>query len=238
MSGRILGRVVGMWRYPVKSMAGEKLAHANVGWYGFAGDRRWAFVREAHAGNSFPWLTMRRWPELVLYRPRFVQPDSPESSQTIVRTPAGFDFDVGDPMLAREFGEGVRVIKQHRGVFDTMPLSIITTQSVNNFSKLTGVDLDPLRFRPNILVEAESEGDFPEDDWLTSVVRIGAISIRVDRRDKRCVVVNYDPHTADRDRNILATVVRERDVWLGVLGSTVTPGRIEVGDAVTLEPAT
>jgi len=43
-----VGRVVGLWRYPVKSMAAEPLGAANVGWHGLAGDRRWAFGSRAN----------------------------------------------------------------------------------------------------------------------------------------------------------------------------------------------
>ena len=58
-SGEVVGRVSGLWRYPVKSMAGEALAQADVSWHGFAGDRRWAFVRPGIVRSDFPWLTIR-----------------------------------------------------------------------------------------------------------------------------------------------------------------------------------
>jgi uncharacterized protein len=51
--------VVGLWRYPVKSMAGEALVAAEVSWHGLAGDRRWAFVRDGVVRSGFPWLTLR-----------------------------------------------------------------------------------------------------------------------------------------------------------------------------------
>ena len=68
-SGRRVGRVVGLWRYPVKSMAGEELSEVEVSWHGLAGDRRWAFVRDGMVDSGFPWLTIRQRADMGHYRP-------------------------------------------------------------------------------------------------------------------------------------------------------------------------
>jgi len=230
-----VGRVVGVWRYPVKSMGAEELDSAEVSWHGLAGDRRWAFIRGGQERSGFPWLTIRERPDLAHYRPRFAEPERPNASPTLVRTPAGDELDVADPALAAELGPGVRVIKQNRGVFDTMPLSLLTTQTVAALGRLVGADLAPARFRPNLLVEAAG-GDFPEDAWVGRVLRIGSLWMRVDQRDTRCVIVTIDPVTLCRDPAILHAIARERDDRLGVYGTTVEPGRVAIGDAVELEP--
>jgi uncharacterized protein YcbX len=229
-----LGRVVALWRYPVKSMAAEALAEVEVSWYGLAGDRRWAFIRDGMVRSGFPWLTLRQRPDMCHYRPSYVEPDRPDASPTMVRTPAGNEFDVVDSVLATELGDGVRVIKQDRGIFDTMPLSVITTQAVAGLGALTGSGLDVLRFRPNLLIEAASEETFPEDAWVGCVLRIGGLRMRVDGRDKRCVVVNVDPVTTRRDPAVLRAIASEHEVCLGVYGSTVQPGRVAVGDPVIM----
>ncbi len=235
MSGPEVGRVTGLWRYPVKSMGAEILEEVEVSWYGLAGDRRWAFVRDELARSGFPWLTIRERPEMAQYRPSFLEPARPEASRTIVGTPSGNELDVVDPALAAELGDGVRVIKQNRGVFDAMPLSLITTQTVAGLCALVDADLEVQRFRPNILVEATPGAAFPEDGWIGSVLRIGDAVMRVDRRDERCVVVNVDPATGERDAAILRAIARERQACLGVYGSTVKPGRVTVGDPVLLD---
>jgi uncharacterized protein len=231
----VVGRVAGLWRYPVKSMAAEELDHVEVSWHGLAGDRRWAFIRDRQVRSGFPWLTIRERPELAHYQPRFAEPDRPNASPTLVRTPSGGELDVADPALAAELGPGVRVIKQDRGVFDTMPLSLLTTQTLAGLGRLVGTDLAAARFRPNLLVEASGR-DFPEDAWVGRVLRIGGLRMRVDQRDKRCVVVTIDPVTLHRNPAILRVIARERDARLGVYGSTVQPGRVAVGDPVELEP--
>jgi uncharacterized protein YcbX len=231
----VVGHVAALWRYPVKSMAGEELDSVEVSWHGLAGDRRWAFIRAGQVRSGFPWLTIRERPELAHYRPRFDEPDRPNASRTLVRTPGGSELDVTDPALAAEFGPGVRVIKQDRGVFDTMPLSLLSTQTLAGLGRLVGADLAAGRFRPNLLVDADA-GEFPEDAWVGRVLHIGALRMRVDQRDQRCVMVTIDPVTLVRNPAILRVIARDRDARVGVYGTTVDPGRVAVGDPVELEP--
>ena len=235
VSGLEVGRVAGVWRYPVKSMAAEPLERVEVSWHGLAGDRRWAFIRDGLVRSGFPWLTIRERPEMRHYRPLLVDASRPDTSPTIVRTPAGEEFDVVDPALAAELGEGVRVIKQNVGVFDVMPLSLISTQSVAGAGVLVDAELSVARFRPNVLVETNTDVEFPEDAWVGAVLKIGELRMRVDQRDERCVMVNIDPESAERNPAILRAIARNRQACLGVYGSTVTPGWVAVGDPIVLE---
>ena len=231
----VVGHVAALWRYPVKSMAGEELDAVEVSWHGLAGDRRWAFIRAGQVRSGFPWLTIRERPELAHYRPRFAEPDRPNASPVLVRTPGGGELDVADPALAAELGPGVRVIEQDRGVFDTMPLSLLSTQTLAGLGRLVGADLVAERFRPNLMVDADA-GEFPEDAWVGRVLCIGALRMRVDQRDQRCVMVTIDPVTLVRNPAILRAIARNRDARVGVYGTTVEPGRVTVGDPVELEP--
>jgi uncharacterized protein YcbX len=230
-----VGRVAALFRYPVKSMGAESLESVDVGWNGLAGDRRWAFVRDGLVRSGFPWLTIRERPDMGHYQPRFVEPDRPELSETIVRTPSGNEFDVVDPALAEELGHGARVIKQGRGIFDELPLSLISTRTIAALGSMVGSELDVRRFRPNLVVEATGDTAFPEDEWIGAVLRVGGMTMRLDKRDKRCVVVNVDPVTSERDPAILRAIAQERQACLGVYGSTVEPGRVAVGDPVSIE---
>src|SRR6185312_1671951 len=63
-----LGRISAIFRYPVKSMAGESLDVARLGWHGLEGDRRFAFRRLTDK-SEFPWLSASKLPELLLYKP-------------------------------------------------------------------------------------------------------------------------------------------------------------------------
>lgn len=232
--GSVVGKVVALWRYPVKSMASEALSEAEVSWHGVAGDRRWAFVREGLERSGFPWLTIRERAEMWRYEPSFEDPERPDDSKTIVSTPSGERYDVIDPALAAELGHGARVIKQNRGVFDSSPLSLITTQTVAEVGGWLDLELPARRFRPNLLVEALDGEPFQEDAWIGSVLRVGGVSVRLDRRDSRCVIVNTDPESGGRDPAVLRALAQRRESCAGVYGSTVEPGRVAVGDPVTL----
>ena len=121
-----VGIVSGLWRYPVKSMAGEALASTDFSWAGLPGDRRWAFVRPDSQDSGFPWHTIREFPGMSNYVALLGEPARPDRSRVIVRTPDGGLYDVTDPRLAAELGTGLRVMRLDRGAFDAMPVSVIS----------------------------------------------------------------------------------------------------------------
>jgi uncharacterized protein YcbX len=231
--GGELGRVLALWRYPVKSMAGESLEQVEVSWHGLAGDRRWAFVRDGQTRSGFPWMTIRERSDMCAFRPSFTDPARPDDSATVVRTPSGAELDVTDPALAAELGHGSQPIKQNRGVFDSAPLSLVTAATLRALGGEVGLELDPRRFRPNLVVDTSGDEPFAEDGWVGHTLRVGAMTMRVDRRDERCVIVNVDPETAERDPRVLKAIAGNRDACLGVYGSTVAPGPVAVGDPVS-----
>jgi uncharacterized protein YcbX len=231
-NGAQLGRIVGLWRYPVKSMAAEALGEIDISWHGLVGDRRWAFVRGGVAQSGFPWLTIRERPDMSHYLPTLLELGRPDKSPTVVRTPSGAVFDVTDPALAAELCAGAYAIRHDRGIFDTFPLSLISTQTIGRLGEMVGANLAVERFRPNILVDAYGAAPFCEDDWVGRTLRIGGVRIRIDKRDGRCVVITIDPATAQRNPAILRAVVRDRQGCLGVYGSIVEPGRAAIGDSV------
>ena len=235
MALRSVGKVAELRRYPVKSMAAEPLAIVPASWHGIAGDRRWAFIRPGAERTGFPWLTIRENLDLWRYEPRFADPNEVESSKVLVRIPTGAEFDVADPDLAHHLGPGVRVIKQYSGVFDTFPVSILTLQSVNALSSLTGLPLSAPRFRPNIVIDSTGAEPFPEDRWVGATLRIGSFRCRVDVRDKRCMMVNIDPGTQTSNPEVLRVIAQQRDARFGVYGTCVEPGELTVDAPVFLE---
>lgn len=235
-NGRPVGRVVGLWRYPVKSMGAVSLPEVDVSWHGLVGDRRWAFIRNDVPHSGFSWFTLRERADLSHYVPSLVEPDRPDHSAVMVRTPSGTVFDVTDPALGAELCPGgMRVIKMDRGVFDTFPLSIITTQTITRLGEMVGDRLHVQRFRPNVLVDAMEGAPFSEDDWVGRMLCIGGMRMRVDKRDGRCVVITIDPVTTQRNPSILRTVAQDRQGCLGVYGSTIQPGRVALDDLVFIE---
>jgi hypothetical protein len=224
-------QIAAIYRYPVKAMAGETLEATELGWHGLPGDRRYAFVQSDHTGD-FPWLTIRELPAMMLYRPA-AAPD-PEQPPT-VHTPSGDELAVGDPRLAGELSAAakrrIHLHRDHRGTFDSSPVSVISVQAVAAVSELVGRPLDPARFRPNLVIDAPGH-EFPEEALLGRSLTVGGATVRLDRRDERCMVINFDHRTAARNPAVLRAVARHREVCLGVYGTVETPGRVRVGDPV------
>ncbi len=229
------GIVTGLWRYPVKSMAGEALASAELSWAGLAGDRRWAFVRPDSEDSGFPWHTIRESPGMCNYVALLSEPARPDRSRVLVRTPDGGLYDVTDPRLAAQLGPGLRVMRLDRGAFDAMPVSVISRSTVSALSTLARVPSNELRFRPNVVVTLDSDAPFEEDDWVGSAVRVGSAVVRMDRRDTRCIIVNVDPATGRPGSRMLKVIGSTRRARAGVYGTTVVPGLIRVGDPVVVE---
>src|SRR5258706_1597522 len=134
-----IGHVEAIFRYPVKSMSGERLEVAELGWYGLDGDRRLAFRRiEDHSG--LPWLTAGKLPDLILFAPQrrgsAVEGDLP----THVRTPEGEEMTGFGPELAaevgRRHGSPVQMMQLKHGIFDEGSVSVITSDTVHEISRL------------------------------------------------------------------------------------------------------
>jgi uncharacterized protein YcbX len=236
-----VGVVKQLYRYPVKSMRGEALETARVWWQGVEGDRRFAFVCSDDR-SSFPWLTGRDVPALIRYVPSFIEPTSPVESPVRVHTPEGRDVALESEELRAELmaqhGGPIHLIQLGRGTFDSAALSLISTTTLQALGHIAQRDLDPRRFRPNILVDL-FDLQQNEDDWVGGVLRFGdradSAQMRVDRKDQRCMMLNLDPETARQTPEALRAVVSTRANCAGVYGTPVRTGTVRVGDYVYLE---
>lgn len=226
-SGSALARVAQLWRYPVKSMAGETLDAASISWHGVAGDRRWGFVRPDHEANGFPWHTIREEPRMCLFSARLRNPNRPDASTADVLTPDGDTVEITDPTLPDRLGAGLRLMRLHRGEFDSSPLSLIGTATVAHLCRSIGQPTDVRRFRPNLLVETEEP--FVENSWVGRSLRIGGTVLRIDRLDPRCVIINVDPDTGRPSPEMLRLVARSHGSNAGVYAAVVTPGEVRTG---------
>jgi uncharacterized protein YcbX len=247
-----LGRISAIYRYPVKSMAGELLDVAMLSWYGIEGDRRLAFRRLTDT-SGFPWLTASKLPELLLYKPIGLDSNSAEPLPTHVRTPDGKEYELRSNELREEissrYGGDVELMNLKHGIFDESPISVISLGTVHAVARESGrgVDLcDLRRFRPNIVIEtplaAIGAEPFAENRWVGRTLIFGEAgsgavpiaSIGITMKDERCVMVNFDPDTGERDSEVMKTVVRLNQNYAGVYGTVVRTGELRVGQVVTL----
>lgn len=239
-----IGQVEAIFRYPVKSMAGERLEAATMGWYGLDGDRRLAFRRiEDHSG--MPWLTASKLPDLLRFTPQpredGVQGDLP----TRIRTPDGEEMLPFGEDLAREvgrrYGSPVQMMQLRHGIFDEASISVIASDTVREIARLARRSLDVRRFRPNVVVRLLRSVPFQEDEWLGGVLSFGeggkAPAIAVTMRDERCSMVNLDPDSARPAPEVMKTIVRVNQNNAGIYGAVTRIGRLAVGQTIFLSAA-
>ena len=239
-----VGRISAIFRYPVKSMAGESLEVARLGWHGIEGDRRFALRRLTDKSN-FPWLSASKLPELILYKPFGFDSNNAELLPTHVRTPDGKEYELQSNELreeiSRRYGSDVELMNLKAGVFDEAPISVITSSTVQCIERESGRSVgscDIRRFRPNVLIESVSAEPFEEDRWVGQTLMFGegddCAVIKVYMKDERCRMVNLDPDTAERDVQVMRTVVRLNENYAGGYGTVVRAGELRVGQVVTL----
>jgi uncharacterized protein len=232
------GSVVQLWRYPVKSLQGERLTRAEVGPHGLVGDRAWGIVDEA---TGFV-LTARREPGLLFASARLL-----DDGAVAVALPDGtVARDDGD--LCEWLGRRVslrRAGPDGRGTYET-PVSFdhedsaewVTWQGPSGTfhdSTRTMVSIvslgalgpwDIRRFRPNVVVTGDGE-----ERLVGATVRIGGAELDVRKRVDRCVVVcRAQPGGVERDLDVLRVINRTTATFLGVGATVAASGRIAVGD--------
>jgi uncharacterized protein YcbX len=237
-----LGRVEAIFRYPVKSMRGEQLDVATLGWHGLDGDRRLAFRRTQEC-NDFPFLTASTLPDLLLFTPFRHEDDAGLDLPTHVRTPEGKEMTVfGEDLtveIERRHRAHVEMMHLRGGIFDEATVSVIADGTVNEIGRLVGRELDVRRFRPNIVVRLLRPHPFEEDNWLGGVLVFGEPEegprVSVTMRDVRCSMVNFDPDSGRADPEVLKSIVRAHQNTAGIYGTVIRSGRLAVGQSVRLE---
>lgn len=239
-----IGTIEAIFRYPVKSMRGEPLNEANLGWNGVDGDRRLAF-RRINDRSGFPWLTAAKLPDLLLFAPQG-QDGYQGGLPTHVRTPEGNVIPVFGEELATEIGRRhgapVQMMQLRNGIFDDANISVIASDTVREIGRLARHDLDVRRFRPNIVVRLTRPVPFQDDEWLGGVLSFGegddAPAVTITMRDLRCAMVNLDPDSARSSPEVMKAIVAANQNNAGVYGAVTRIGRLSVRQAVFLRAGT
>lgn len=232
-------QVTELWRYPVKSLQGERLTGAEVGPDGLAGDRQWALF---DAGTGLG-LTARRIPDLLFLTGRLrpdgrvevVLPDGSVTSEDAVLS----DW-LGRPVALRAAADapGERLYENPAEVGEDDEYDWDTFSGARGAfhdSSRTRVSLvsagtlgtwDRRRFRANVVLSGEGE-----DALVGQRVRLGSAELDVVKQVDRCVMVTRpQPGGIGRDNGVLKTIHRQRDGYLAVGALVTRPGTVAVGD--------
>lgn len=207
-----------IWRYPAKSMAGERIAATEITPLGVAGDRQ--ILITAPGGRL---ITARTHPKLLGGKAALL----PNGEVTIN----------GLPWNSPEVREWVQSIAgpgaeltHYTGPerFDILPLLVATDGAIAQQG------IDGRRLRPNLVIGGV-EG-LEERNWPGRRLQIGQVVLHLAQLRGRCVMTTYDPDTLEQDRNVLRRIARELDGTMALDTAVETPGHIREGDLVSLLP--
>jgi uncharacterized protein YcbX len=208
--------VAELWRYPVKSLAGERLDHAEVRRDGVVGDR---LVQVYDAQGRV--LTARTHPRLLGLRGTLGADGEPRID--------GWPWSSSEAarLIAQAAGPAAR-LERFAGEerFDVLPLLVATDGAI------AALGVDGRRLRPNIVV-GEVEG-LAERAWPGRRLRIGDVVIAVADLRARCVMTTYDPDTQAQDPGVLRRIVREFGGTIALDSAVEVGGSVRVGDPVVL----
>ncbi len=246
---------------PVKSLALSHPGTVDVSLQGITEDRRLfltddhgRLLTQRHFGNLVrvnaeyrqdpEWLVLRMPGGAVVEGP--VAPGEATVTRIFGRRVMGNavpgDWDTA---LSELCGAPVRLIRAQQSgqCYDEFPISLLSAASLERLGEQPGVNiaLDSRRFRPNFLLQGC--GPHEEDDWIGEAVRIGEeLLVRVVARDPRCAITTHDPDTGETDLNTQEIIAGYRPAggiaYFGVYGIVERPGRVSIGDAVTVASAT
>ena len=208
--------VAELWRYPVKSMAGEKLECATLGPVGIEGDR---VVHVEDSGGRF--ITARTHPQLLGHHARLDSSDEPKVD----------DLLWSDPQVLRQVvniaGPGAHLVRDESAQrFDILPLLVVTDGAIAAFGR------DGRRLRPNIVVGGVD--GLAERTWEGKCLRIGKVLIGIEDLRMRCVMTTFDPDTLKQDHGVLREIVRKFEGKLALNCWVIQGGEICIGDQVEL----
>lgn len=256
-----LGRVSSLWRYPVKSMAGEERGELYFGFAGVFGDRCWA-LHDAAARRGMPYLTATAFEALLCYQPSFRFPEqavrppnlaeaasmapgltpadaSVEELAVDVVAPTGERFALEDPRFLQHLAAALdpkhqlRLVHSDRALTDCRPASLIGSTTIATLEAGVGRPLDRRRFRMNVY--AEWSAAELEEGFVGRRIRLGErVILYVLERDPRCKMISLDPDTAAHEPAILRYVAQQHDACAGVYAAVLVEGVVRQGDPITL----
>lgn len=245
------GTVAEIWRYPVKSMLGERLNAADVGKRGVAGDRAYG-VLDVGRGTV---LSAKREPALFTCSARYA------NGSVVIGLPDGTTTEPGDDAdaaLTELVGRPVRLVAARdvpaarlqgeidesdgepsewdappTTFFDASALHLLTTATLRRYRELyADGDFDRRRFRANFVIELGDTTGFVEEELIGEIVHIGEVAARITKPCSRCVMTTHPQGDLQRDPGILRTIARTNGNNLGVRAEVTRGGTVRTGDEV------
>ena len=205
-----------LWRYPVKSLAGERLEGAELRADGLVGDRR-VHVRDARDRV----LTARTHPRLLGLRGTL----DPDGDALVDGHP--WTSAAAAELVRQAAGPSARLARYDGPErFDVLPLTVLTDGAIQ------ALGVDRRRLRPNLVITGV-EG-LAESTWPGRELRVGEVRIDIAKVRARCVMTTYDPDTQAQDLSVLRRLVTEFGGTMALDCAVIAGGPLRVGDPVVL----
>jgi len=220
----VAGTVSEIWRYPVKSMAGERLDSAALTDTGFEGDRRWALV-DGTANRAGKLLTGTEEKRLMTYHARL------KGDDVEVVVPGGHARRLDDVLVsevARASGRPLTLRDLAGANFDDSPVLVVNLSTIAGFALAAGVAVDHRRFRANLYIDGLEHEE--ELAWVGRRLQAGSAELEVVKRCERCVVITLDPDSTAATPALLRVLTETSDTCMGLYCRVVRPGQVSVGD--------
>jgi uncharacterized protein len=237
---KALGSVAGLWRWPVKSMAGERVDALRVDGRGAGGDRSHAVLYE-HKGARKP-LTAREAPRLLAWQAAYrldgaLDPERPPLAT--VTAPAGRSYRWDDPelpeALASDLGRPVWLERDVAGIQDLANTLLVTTRtSLEALGAELGGAIDLRRFRPNVHLDLDAPA-WAELGWEGRELAFeGGVRLRLLHPCERCAIPTRDPDTQVKWPELLKHLTAAHDMCFGINARVLAGGRVAAGEQVEL----
>jgi len=204
-----------IWRYPVKSMRGERLDGAVLGPEGIDGDRRF-FVRLPGGGVA----TARRFPRLLT-----LSATTAPDGEVLVDGRPWADTAIGERVESITVA-GARLVPSDETRFDILNLLVATDGAITAFG------YDGRRLRPNLVIGGVA--GLAERTWEGRVLQVGPAQVQLADLRGRCVMTTFDPDSNVQDPEVLKSIVRRFDGRLALNAEVAVGGPIAVADPVRL----
>ncbi|MDQ6780461.1 MAG: MOSC domain-containing protein [Candidatus Eremiobacteraeota bacterium] len=221
-------RITELWRYPVKSLAGEALSSVAVEHAGLAFDRRYAIIdcRPLREGKT---LTSTQNATMLSYR-AVVRDDN-----VVVTAPTGRRHRWDDPELEKSLAALLQqpialAESEAERFFDQHTILMVSAASLRALGEEWQATLDGQRFRPNIVIDGTDLAPFVETTWQQARFNAGGAAFEAVELCERCVVPTIDPKTLERRPDLLRLLVQKHATYFGLYCRVSQTGDIHVGD--------
>lgn len=238
----VLAQVAALVRYPVKSMAGERLAHAEFVERGVVGDRAWAaYTADGGIGSGKNTGRFRRINGLLGLRAHLCDEADEVDGASVpwVTFPDGQELRADDPRASEELsallGQPLQLrpettVPHH----DESPIHLVTSASTRHLEQLHGEPVQAARFRANVVFDVDGAG-FVDDTWQGRELALGDhVVLRLGPAMPRCLMVDLaQPHDGlPPESRLLKSLGRTHRAEFGQQATVVRAGAVRVGDPV------